>query len=184
MTLKQVSVRVGMAAMALVLGAAAVSCKDAAEPGYKRCMELEGQGKLDEALAACQAATAADKGSKFGDLAEKEEIKLMDLIKQKRDQDAKRNADADDREKINDAESKVQFVLESTPQNDKGGMSEQCMAANRAFENAYSCTPKDPDSAPKGDAVPYLEECKLVASRRGCRLLTPDAPSKLFCCTK
>jgi len=173
-----------VAASALLASAGVVSCKDAAEPDYKRCMELEAQGKLDEALAACRAASAADKSSKFGDLASKEEIKLLDMVKQKRDQDARREADAADREKINDAESKVRFTLEATPQNDKGGMSEQCMKTNRAFENAYSCDPVDPSAAPPGEAVPFLEECKLVASRRGCKLLTPDTPSKLFCCTK
>lgn len=184
MTFNDAAVRIGTVGIALLLGVGAVSCKDAAEPDYKRCMELEGQGKLDEALAACQAASAADKSSKFGDMASKEELKLMDRIKEKRDQAAKRDADSDDREKINAAENKVQFVLEATPQKDKGGMSEQCMAKDRAFENAYSCNPTDPDSAPKGEGVPYLEECKLLASRRGCKFLTPDAPSKLFCCTK
>jgi hypothetical protein len=184
MTLNDVAVRIGTLGIALLLSAGAVSCKDAAEPDYKKCIELEGQGKLDEALAACHAAYVADKSSRYGDLASKEEIKLLDMIKEKRDQAVKRDADSDDREKVNDAESKVQFVLEATPMKDKGGMSEQCMAKDRAFENAYSCTPKDPDSAPAGEGVPYLEECKLLASRRGCKFLTPEAPSKLFCCTK
>lgn len=177
-------VHLGMFGMACLLGMGAVSCKDAAEPDYKRCIELEGQSKLNEALAACQAASAADKSSKFGDLASKEEIKLLDMIKLKQEQAAKRDADSDDREKVNDAESKVQWVLEATPQNDKGGMSEQCRTADRAFENAYSCVAKDASSAPPGDGVPYLEECKLLAARRGCKFLTPNAPSKLFCCTK
>ena len=96
----------------------------------------------------------------------------------------KREAEFKDQEKIDAAEAKVQWVLEATPPKDKAGMSEQCMARDRAFENAYSCGPKDPAAVPPGDGVPMLEECKISAAQRGCKLLNPQAPSQYYCCTK
>jgi hypothetical protein len=175
------------AATALVLlsgAAGSAGCKDAAEPDYRRCEQLESQGKLDEALEACRAARAKDARSPMGELATKKEVSLLTRIDAKRRQQAAQDRSEKDQAKIEAAEAKVQWVLESTPPKDKLGMSEKCMAASRDFENAYSCMPKDPSSVPAGEAVPFLEECKLLAATRGCKPLHPESPDRYFCCTK
>jgi len=170
----------GLAAFTVVIS----GCKDAAEADYKRCEQLETQGKLDEAAAACHAASVADKSSHYGDLATKKEIKLLDAIAARRKADAARAASQADQAKIQEAEAKVQWVLESTPPKDPQGLSEKCMAMSRDFENAYQCTPKDPSAVPPGQPVPFLEECKLIAGMKGCMPFNPQVPSPRWCCTK
>ena len=179
--LQRIILSVGMAAL---LGLGIIGCKDAAEPDFTRCQELERQGKLDDALKACQAAQAADKSSKYGSMASQKESTILDRLRQKKDEEASKANDQKDYDKVQDAESKVQWVLESTPQKDKGSMSEQCMARDRAFENGYSCGPKDPSKVPPGDGIPFGEECQVLAASRGCKPFTPNAPSKYYCCTK
>lgn len=169
----------GIAGAALLAG-----CKDAAEADYKRCEQLEAQGKLEEAAAACRAASAADRSSRFGEQATKKEIKLLDAIQARKQADVARAASQADQAKIQDAESKVQWVLESTPPKDPQGLSEKCMAMSRDFENAYSCTPKDPSAVPPGQPVPFLEECTVLANAKGCKPFNPDVPSPRWCCTK
>lgn len=49
-----------------------VGCQDKAEPGLKDCQQLHSQGKLTEALAACQKAVSADPNTKSGKAASKQ----------------------------------------------------------------------------------------------------------------
>ena len=159
-------------------------CKDKAEPDLKRCEQLEQEGKLEEALAACQAASAADPSSAAGELATKKQIKLLDKVAQERKAKEVEAKQLAEQAKLQDAESKVNFQLESTPPKDPKGYSEKCMADDRAYENAYSCLPKDPSQAKPDDPFPFKNECLLVAAQKGCKPMHADNPSKLFCCTK
>lgn len=177
---RAVHVLAGLAAFTAIFS----GCKDAAEADYKRCEQLETQGKLEEAAAACHAASLADKSSTYGDQATKKEIKLLDAIQARRKADAARAASQADQAKVQAAESKVQWVLESTPPKDPQGLSEKCMAMSRDFENVYSCTAKDPSTIPPGQPVPFLEECTLLAGLKGCKPFNPDVPSPRWCCTK
>jgi hypothetical protein len=159
-------------------------CKDKAEPDLQRCEQLDKEGKLEEALLACQAARAADPSSAAGELATKREIKLLDKVAAARKAKVAEDAAQAEQAKLEAAEAKVNFMLESTPPKDPKGHSERCMAADRAYENGYACVPKDPSEAKADDPFPFKDECMLVAARKGCKPLDADNPSKLFCCTK
>jgi len=167
------------------LGCASMcGCTDKAEPGFKKCEQLESSGKLDDALAACQSAKAADPNSQYGTLATKKEIHLLSALATNKTKKAADEASQAEQERLQDAESKVGWQLESTPPNDKRGLSEKCMAMARDYENAYSCMPKDSSLVRPGQPAPFLEECKLLAASRGCKSLDSDGASRIFCCGK
>lgn len=159
-------------------------CTDKAEPGFRKCEQLEVQHKLDEALAACQAARAADPRTPFGELATKKEVRLLDALAARRKNQTALEDQMKDQARIQEAESKVRWQLESTPPNDKHAWSERCMAASRDFENSYSCKPVEPTEPRQGESYPLQQECMLIASVRGCKPMDPNSPSQLFCCTK
>lgn len=159
-------------------------CTDKAEADYKKCEQAESSGKFEEALAACQAASAADPRSPAGELATKKTIKLYDKVDKARKAKVAEDARAAEQAKLDLADSKVQWRQESTPPKDPHGFSEKCMEADRAYENSYSCTPKDPTGVNPQDPFPFKEECLLMAAQRGCKPMHPDSPSKMFCCTK
>jgi hypothetical protein len=42
-----------------------IACEDKAEPGFKKCEQLEAKGQLEDALSTCEMAMIADPGSTF-----------------------------------------------------------------------------------------------------------------------
>jgi hypothetical protein len=167
-----------------LMGVWVSGCTDKAEAGFKKCEQLESSGKLEEALIACQSARASDPNSQYGTLATKKEIHLLTVLTAKKSAKVADEASQAEQERLQDAESKVQWQLESTPPNDKRGLSEKCMAMARDYENAYSCMPKDPAQVRPGQPAPFLEECKLLATSKGCKSLDADGASRIFCCGK
>lgn len=161
-----------------------MGCKDKAEPDLQRCIQLEKEGKLEEALVACEASRAADPNSAAGEQATKLEIKLRDKVVNARKAKVAQDAKDAEQAKIEAAQAKVNFMIESTPPKDPKGFSEKCMADDRAYENSYSCTPKDPADAKPDDPFPLKAECMIVAAQKGCKPMHPETPSKYFCCTK
>jgi hypothetical protein len=161
-----------------------MGCKDKAEPDLKRCQQFEKEGKVEEALTACEAAHAADPQSAAGEEAIKLEIKLRDKVAAARKAKIAQDARDAEQAKIDEAVAKVNFMIESTPPKDPKGYSEKCMADDRAYENSYSCTPKDPGEAKPNDPFPFKAECMVVAGQKGCKPMHPENPDKYFCCTK
>lgn len=159
-------------------------CTDAAQKDYEQCEALEKQGKFEEALAACQKAQEKDARSVFGAKAISLESKLHDKIAEQKEKSEREAKEAQQDEALEQANQKVQMVLVSTPPNDPQGYSERCMARNRAYENSYKCEPKDPSSAPEGEAFPFKDECQIVAKSRGCMPFYEGNVTKMFCCTK
>ncbi|MCU0692573.1 MAG: hypothetical protein MUF54_14325 [Polyangiaceae bacterium] len=162
----------------------AAGCRDAAEPDYERCKQLEAEGKLEDALVACDAAQKADKNSPSGQKATRLKIKLYDRIEAEKKDREDAAAKHKEQSGIQDAESKVRWELVSTPPKDPHGYSERCMARNRAYENSYNCVPQDPSKVSPDDAFPFKQECMLLAERRGCMPFHAETPTKLFCCAK
>lgn len=172
-----------MAAAASLIASVA-GCTDAAEADYKRCEQLEKEGKLEEAVKACHDAQQKDARSPFGEKATALESKLYDKIAARKKEAAREAAENAEIEGLEAAKAKVEFRQKSTPPNDPDGYSERCMARNRAYENSYECEPKDPGSVDAGDPFPYKAECMMVAQSRGCMPFFENSPTKLFCCTK
>ena len=68
---------VGLALLTLGTSAA---CSDKAEDGFRRCEQLERDGKLEEAAAECGRASQASPNSPFGKLAQSKKTDLLDQL--------------------------------------------------------------------------------------------------------
>lgn len=70
-------------------------CSDKAEPAFKKCQELQGQGQLTEAQAACQEAVTADPNTKAGQAAAKELANLEAAVEADKRVEADKKAQAE-----------------------------------------------------------------------------------------
>lgn len=69
-------------------------CNDKAKPAYERCLALEAEGKLQEALDACNEAASADPESKSGQAAQSKKPDLGTRILDAQVQDEKKQKEA------------------------------------------------------------------------------------------
>jgi len=86
---------VGLVLVAALVALLVLSWKDPAEPAFVRCMELEAKGDILEAVAACEAAFAADRTSKSGKAASMMLARMAPTAAQIRREQAERKARAE-----------------------------------------------------------------------------------------